>query len=232
MNLQTLPSRGEGGVASDGSAADRVNRGTEHATVHNATRQACVSLRVLQVHVRPAEPERSADGRTPGPKTEISLSQRRWGKEVAAGAGAGLPCCLVPIFLARLAERCRLEDLEHLRLRRGPVHVELRDPRILRPREALGGRGEVVCGVAQLDAGPQRCPIRAGFPKGHADAARVDHTHAAYPALKLHVGVAADHDVGVRFLKDRPEPMLWRETGKDLVVVTRRGVAEQDITKA
>ena len=97
---------------------------------------------------------------------------------------------------------------------------------------AVGGSGKIVASVPELNIGVEQQPIGAGFSESHADAACVHDSSCANHPVKLHVGMAADDHGDAESLEDGQEEVIGRETGKDLGVVARCGVAEKHAAEA
>jgi len=94
--------------------------------------------------------------------------------------------------------------------------------------DAFGGVGEVVSGVAELNVGAKQEPMGAGLAEGHSDASGIYNSGVANPAVKLHVGVAADDDCGGESFEDWEKAVFGRQASEDVVFVLGRGVTEED----
>jgi hypothetical protein len=102
---------------------------------------------------------------------------------------------------------------------------------ILGGSNAVGGFGQIVGGVTELNPWSQEEPIGAWFAKWHAYAAGVHHASFSYHSIKLHVGVAADDDWLTNSVKERHKARFGRKAGKDLCVVARRSMAKQHLAQ-
>ena len=92
---------------------------------------------------------------------------------------------------------CLTVQLQHLLRRRWVQHVELRRIRKARSSYASACVRSVVVGVPQFDFMAQQEPVCAWRPKWHADATGIHDTCLADHAVKLHVSVAANHDIRI-----------------------------------
>src|SRR4051812_23079720 len=99
--------------------------------------------------------------------------------------------------------------------------------RTRRRSNALCGPGQIVGGPLKLNVGTEKKPIRARFSERHADAAGVDHAHVADGALELHMSVTADDEIRGKIPEDRQKVRVRSQTGKDVGIVSRGGMAEE-----
>src|SRR5204863_8749106 len=86
---------------------------------------------------------------------------------------------------------------------------------------------EIVGRMPKLNLGAKQEPIGAWFPKRHAHTARIQDSNPSNRPVKLHVGMTSDDHWDVESFKDWHEAVFRRETGKNLSVVSRCGMAKQ-----
>ena len=126
---------------------------------------------------------------------------------------------------------CTSEYLEHLLFGwriKDIAGCEIVGVRIIGGAHALGGFGEIVGGVAELNVGAQHQPVRAGFAERHSNAASIYNSGGADLAVKLHVGVSAHDCCGGESFEDWEKAVFGGQSSEDVVFVVRGGVAEQD----
>src|SRR5258705_10477029 len=103
---------------------------------------------------------------------------------------------------------------------------------VIRFENALGSLREVIRRLPKLNVGFKQEPVCTWFTEWHSHTAGIYYSNTSDHSIKLHVGVAADYQRYIESFKDWQETLFRCETGENLVVVSRSGVAKQHLTES
>src|SRR6476620_9988929 len=88
---------------------------------------------------------------------------------------------------------------------------------------------QVVFCSMELNVRSKQKPISAGISKGHPDASGVDDAKAADHAVELHMRMAANKQVSIRFTDNRNYFVIRGEPSENIIRILRRSVTEENV---